>query len=131
MDETLVAPVRMHTRGYTGAKTQNQREAAFYLDEEARAIKTGVRETMVSLNNIPAISAFQFSQFVRAELFVYIDMLLTSNFHMKKENQAEVSESELNDILEICESYCKLYHNWLLALPETFKAVSVSASVVQ
>ena len=69
------------------------------------------------------MSAFQFTHFIRGELFVYIDMILTSNFALKKDQGVKVSKQEMKDILGLCEFYCKLYYSWLLALPDTFEAV--------
>ena len=67
--------------------------------------------------------AFEFTHFIRGELFVYIDIILTSNFHLKRDQGVKVSKQEMEDILEVCKFYCKFYHSWLLALPDTFEAV--------
>jgi hypothetical protein len=115
--------LRFHTRGYSGAKNQNQRESSFYSEEEAKSMKKTIQGVMLDLKDIESLPAFKFTHFMRGELFVYIDMILTSNFHLKEENNAMITKEEMEDILEICKLYCNLYHHWLLSLPNTFKAV--------
>ena len=86
-------------------------------------MKAKIQSIIINLNNIKETPAFEFRHFIRGELFVYIDMILTTNFHLKKEGGADIPKQEVEDILEICKFYCKLYHSWLAALPNTFEAV--------
>ena len=116
----------MFTRGYTGAKKQNQREEFFYtLDESNVKARATIAKVKALIVNPKSMSAFEFTQFVRGELFVIIDGLLTSNFQFKREQNAPVSEAELRVIQELCESYCRLYCKWLSLLPELYSSVII------
>ena len=116
-----MAPLRSFTRGYTGAKNQNQREYSFYIKEDANAKKEEISKTISSLKDIKSISPFEFTHFIRGDLFVFIDILLTANFKLKLEMKIE--KEELLDIKDLCESYCEFYMEWLMALPSTYEKV--------
>lgn len=87
-------------------------------------MKEAMREAGESLKDVEKIQPAKFSYFTRAKLFVFMDVILTSNFISKKQVSLDISKNELEEILGLCEDYCKLYHAWLSALPGTFKAVS-------
>jgi len=69
------------------------------------------------------IDAFEFTYFIRGELFVLIDFLLTSNFNIKSKHQEKISSNEMQAITSICELYCNLYDYWITSLPDLFSTV--------
>ncbi len=105
----------MYTRGYTGAKRQNQRETFVYIEDDVRTATARIRSLTANICGMPA---FDFTQLVRGELFVLADSLLTSNFQMKFEQSVSVPDAELQIILDFCDHYCQLYCKWLAALPD-------------
>jgi len=76
------------------------------------------------LSNPGSILAFEFSHYVRCELFIFIDSLLTTNFTFKKSQKIEIEGEELKAILLLCQDYCELYCEWLHNLPKVLSSVS-------
>ena len=118
----------MYTRGYTGAQKKNQRYETLYSEDIDNIKKIALFDCIESLKKIDTISAFDFTHFVRGELFVYVDMLLTSNF--KEKNPEDIEAEEIDSIIETCKMYCDLYHTWLTVLPKTFKDVILNIIIV-
>lgn len=121
--EEYVIPVRFHTRGYTGDKSHDCRDSFRYEEHTIHeAIITS--ESFVSALKTPeSIDPFEFAQFVRGELFVLVDSLLTSHFTRKQQQNAKSGKTEVESVLGLCEVYCVLYEEWLKVLPKLYSAV--------
>jgi len=119
----LIAPIRLYSRGYTGAKTQNQRESFIYIEDDVKNNIAKLRNFIINLGDFTKFTAFEFTHFVRAELFVLIDSLLTTNFLIKYDQNIPIEDRELRTILELCDAYCKLYVKWLSILPKIYGSV--------
>lgn len=102
---------------------------SFVYSEEEMKLSMARIKSYGSLMASPGnASAFDITQFLRGELFVLIDCLLTTNFALKYMQRVEVQKPELAHILEVCDAYCALYGAWLSALPGFFDAVLLLAS---
>ena len=70
-----IAPFRKMTVGYTGQVRQAYRDFK-YTKEQKYKVEAGVKEIMAS--SFTVADPFKYTQFVRGELFFYVDSLLTS-----------------------------------------------------
>ena len=113
--------MRFHTRGYTGRKDKDQRDEIFYIGEDLNKIMEYVGRYTNSLKKPKELNAFDFTHYVRGELFVHIDTLLTTYF--EKANPLDITEAQLSEIFNIFESYCVFYCNWLGILQNYFQDV--------
>eukprot|EP00826_Nyctotherus_ovalis_P003160 TRINITY_DN1063_c0_g1_i10.p2 TRINITY_DN1063_c0_g1~~TRINITY_DN1063_c0_g1_i10.p2 ORF type:complete len:172 (-),score=30.76 TRINITY_DN1063_c0_g1_i10:330-845(-) len=120
----------MHTRGYTGKKRTDGRGLFFSSNEDIARHMQKVENYAVMLSNPSSIPAFEFSHYIRCELFLFIDSLLTTNFTFKKSQGIEVEEKELRSILALCEIYCGFYCHWLANLPKVVSVVRTECKVV-
>lgn len=106
--------MRSHTKGYTGPKADEQREYFVYIEEIVLQAHANVEDLIKT--NLDSLKPWDFTQFVRGELFVLIDSLLTTSFSQKKVANVKVPLNEMNLILNLCEGYVVLYCKWLQKL---------------
>jgi hypothetical protein len=69
-----LAPLRRHSEGYTGPSRRTARDFLLKLQS-----MTEMRQRLdqILLEEVPSISAYEITQYLRGELFVLIDSLLT------------------------------------------------------
>ena len=106
--------MRFHTIGYTGPRVDDQRDYFVYIEEEV--IKAQEKIDNLLKTNLNSVNPWEFTQFVRGELFVLIDSLLSTSFYQKRLANAKVSQNEMKTILTLCEKYVLLYCKWLQKL---------------
>lgn len=121
MEGDRIDSIRSHTRGYTGAKTKDQREFFFFAEEQVNEANELIQNLIDT--NFETMDPFLFTHFVRGNLFFLVDSLITSNFHIKEEHGATVDEKELHEIFALCNNYCQLYCKWLSLIPNLFGSV--------
>jgi len=95
----------------------------FYSEEDINIKIEQIQNYCKIITNPVNVSAFEITHFLRGELFVLMDCLLTTNFMLKYMQGVETPKAELKHILEVCDSYCLLYATWLSVLPNLFDAV--------
>jgi len=122
-EEEYVAPLRYHTRGYTGDRSHDCRDHFKYEEFQIAETITKLESFTSALKAIENIDPLDFTQFVRGEVFVLIDSLLTSNFAKKRHQRKEAKTKEIETILKLCEAYCNLYSEWLSILPDWYSIV--------
>eukprot|EP00831_Metopus_contortus_P028943 TRINITY_DN23915_c0_g1_i1.p1 TRINITY_DN23915_c0_g1~~TRINITY_DN23915_c0_g1_i1.p1 ORF type:complete len:154 (+),score=39.06 TRINITY_DN23915_c0_g1_i1:135-596(+) len=81
LNSPRIAPLRFHTRGYTGAKRQDQREYYAYDYEEIKAINAQILKLISS--DLTSMKPYEFTHFVRGKLFAFVDAVFTSAFCQK------------------------------------------------
>ncbi len=91
-----------------------------YSEAAIRRARDNVQKLITT--DLVGLPPFEFSLFVRGELFVLIDSLLTSYFYRKALKEYVVSDMKL--ILNLCDDYVKLYCKWLYLLPRFYHSVS-------
>jgi hypothetical protein len=75
-------------------------------------------------SNLKSLSAYEFTNFVRGELFVAIDCLMTTLFDSPASNAAIKTEADLALPFELFKAYIQLYCLWLKILPDICGVVS-------
>jgi len=122
-EEEYIAPLRYHTRGYTGDKSQDCRDQFEYKELQIGKVITKLESFTSALKTPENIDPLDFTQFVRGKVFVLIDSLLTSNFVKKSHQRKETKREEIESILKLCKIYCNLYSEWLSVLPNYYHIV--------
>lgn len=112
-------PVRFHTRGYTGSKEQGDRYDIFELIDNVENMVANMERAAKP----EECTGFWYTHFVRGELFVYVDSMVTSYFQEKATANAEATHLELRSAINTCDAYCRLYCSWLVDIKKYFSDV--------
>lgn len=101
---------RLITAGYTGMRSSAKRETWKYHYGDLETLKRKVEDTIEEeFDNLE--SAFEVTQFLRGELFIYWDCLL-SNW-----DTSDLSKDEFRDIIDFMHEVYKLIIKWLEIFP--------------
>ena len=94
----------------------------FLYSEEQIAL---YKEQVINLidTNLECMDPFLFTHFIRADLFIFLDSLLTSNFEKKHSEKIKIEDKEIIAIDNFCVLICQLYCKWLSLLPNLFSLV--------
>ena len=108
--------MRVHTQGYTGAKKADQRDTFSF---NSAAVKSAIdRTAALTHEKLRSLPPWDFTQFVRGELFVLLDSLLTTYFaRVDNPNVQNWPATELKLIFDLWDAYLQLYCQWLEELP--------------
>ena len=106
-------PFRMITKGYTGMKNSTKRDEWKYTFHELDAIKRKIEDVIDSdFSNLK--SAHDATQFLRGEVFFFVDCLLVNWDDEKNTNENYI------EILDLMEWVFKMIIKWLDLFPTKF-----------
>ena len=95
---SLIAPFRMHSKGYTGQSSVALREWDF--NEERLKLYEG-KIHLLSINEFSGFSPLELTFFIRGDLFVLVDCLLTFTYTNPSSELVRATEF-LNQVLDLC-----------------------------
>ncbi len=106
-NSTKIAPFRTHTVGYTGQTSAAIRD--FKFNQTYLSLLENKIDEIISTEFRCFPSAYECTQFIRGELYFYVDSLLTL--------QNQTTQEDLPAILNFMESVFKLMIKWYQLIP--------------
>lgn len=111
---SLIAPIRMHSRGYTGQSKLALREWEFS-EDNLRMVETKLK--LLMHNELTGFSAYDMTVLLRGDLFVLIDSILTFTFPNP--------DQEVPRVFEFLGLIVDLLCMWLGLVPGIFSAADL------
>lgn len=106
-------PFRLITAGYTGMSRTAKRETWSYHFGDLETLKRKVEDTIEEeFKNLE--TAFDVTQFLRGEMFIYVDCLLANC------DTSDVSKDDFRDIVDLMYQVFKIIIKWLDVFPDQY-----------
>lgn len=110
---TKIDAFRLITQGYTGMTRSAKRETWKYHYEDLETLKRKIEDTLQEeFDNFK--TGFEATQFLRGELFVYCDCLMSNC------DSSDLSKDDFRDIVEFMHQVFKLIITWMQLFPKKY-----------